>query len=62
MKNKTGWIYAIENKTFNADTVGAFNILRKYLYERSKGPDIDLKVEGLNNLIKYSWNRNQFVA
>ena len=55
-------LYVTENKTFNADTVGAFNILRKYLYERSKGPDIDLKVEGLNNLIKYSWNKNQFVA
>ena len=55
-------LYVTENKTFNADTVGAFNILRKYLYQRRKGPDIDLKVEGLNNLIKYSWNRNQFVA
>ncbi|MDZ7672906.1 MAG: hypothetical protein U5K53_08775 [Halanaerobiales bacterium] len=41
---KNGGLYVTENKAFNADTVGAFNILRKYLYQRRKGPDIDLKV------------------
>jgi IS605 OrfB family transposase len=55
-------LYLTEDKAFNADVIGAFNILRKYLHQRRKGPDIDLEVKGLNNLTKYSWNRNKFVA
>ena len=55
-------LYVDNKKSFNADTVGAFNILRKYLYQRRKGPNINIKVEGLNNLTKYSWNKNKFVA
>lgn len=55
-------LYVDDKKAFNADALGAFNILRKYLHQRRKGPDIDLKVEGLNNLTKYSWNKDKFVA
>ena len=55
-------LYVDNQKAFNADTVGAFNILRKYLQQRRKGPEIDLQVEGLNNLSKYYWDQNKFVA
>ena len=55
-------LYVDDKKAFNADVVGAFNILRKYLDQRRTGPDIDLKVKGLNNLTKYSWNKDKFVA
>ena len=55
-------LYVDNKKAFNADTVGAFNILKKYLQQRRKGPEIDLQVEGLNNLSKYYWDQNKFVA
>jgi len=46
----------------NADIVGAYNILRKYLQQRKKGPKIKLKPQGLTNTKKYSWNNQQFIA
>ncbi|WP_049772656.1 zinc ribbon domain-containing protein [Acetohalobium arabaticum] len=50
------------NQAFNADSVGSFNILRKYLQQRRKGKDITLQVKGLSNPVKYSWNDHQFAA
>jgi transposase len=55
-------LYIDQDKTFNADVVGAFNILQKYLHQRRKGPDIKLQVAGLNNITKYKWNDHQFAA
>lgn len=55
-------LYIDNDEVFNADAVGAFNILRKYLKQRRKGPTIDLQVKGLNNLTKYKWNDHQFIA
>lgn len=50
------------NQAFNADSVGAFNILRKYLQQRRKEPKIKLQVKGLSNPVKYNWNNHQFAA
>ncbi|MFW5962478.1 MAG: RNA-guided endonuclease InsQ/TnpB family protein [bacterium] len=46
------------NTAFNADSVGAFNILRQYLkHIKSK---LVLEVKGLNNPEIYSWNNLKF--
>jgi len=55
-------LYVDQDTAFNADIIGAFNILRKYLKQRRKGPDINLKAEGLHTLTKYKWNNHKFVA
>ena len=55
-------LYIAKDTAFNADIVGAYNILRKYLKQRRIGKDIDLNPKGLNNLTKYSWNQQKFIA
>lgn len=51
-----------KKKVFNADSVGAFNILRKYLQKKKKLSISKLNPERLNRVKKYKWDRHRFCA
>lgn len=47
-------LYVVDNKLFNADCVGAYNILRKYLHRTGNKPIT--AVVGLDTPMMYRWN------
>jgi len=51
-------LYIIEGKAFNADCVGAYNILKKYLCRIGKP---NPAVVGLDNPEAYRWNSHLFI-
>ena len=51
-----------KKRSFNADIVGAYNILRKYLHKENKINVVEWKPERLNEVTKYKWNRHKFCA
>jgi len=51
-----------KKKAFNADIVGAYNILRKYLHKENQINVVEWKPERLNEVTKYKWNRHKFCA
>jgi IS605 OrfB family transposase len=55
-------LYIVKEKKriFNADGVGAYNILRKYLQKKKK--KLNLNPEGLNEVTKHKWNKHCFCA
>ena len=51
-----------KKKVFNADIVGAYNILRKYIQKKNKEKIVNCKPEKINKVKKYKWNRHGFCA
>lgn len=49
-------LYVVENKLFNADCVGAYNIMKKYLQRMGKPVTA---VVGLDTPVAYRWNFHQ---
>ena len=51
-----------KKKVFNADIVGAYNILRKYIQKKNKENTVNCTPEKINEVKKYKWNRQRFCA
>lgn len=51
-------LYVEDGKIYNADSVGAFNIMRKYLSKI--GSELKLQVKGLSNPKTFKWIDNKF--
>ncbi|MDI6604518.1 MAG: zinc ribbon domain-containing protein [Thermoanaerobacteraceae bacterium] len=49
-------LYVVENKLFNADCVGAYNIMKKYLQRTGKPVTA---VVGFDTPVAYRWNFHQ---
>lgn len=54
-------LYIVENNIYNADCVGAFNILKKYLCRTNKN-SIHPAVVGLDSPKMYRWDGYRFIV